>query len=372
MRAQQVIEAMEAIAPVRYAAAWDNVGLLVGSTRWTADRVLLTIDLTHEVLEEAIAAKAQMIVAYHPPIFEAIKSLTDRTEKERVVLDAARARIAVYSPHTALDAAPEGVNDWMASGLGTGDVRALEAHAGMPASEAYKVVTFCPAEAVDGIRKALATVGAGNIGAYALCSFELPGTGTFVASEEARPVVGGRGTLERVEEVRLEMVCPQAALGLAVLALREFHPYEEPPIELYKLHDRPDRHIGQGRRVVLDAKVPLQEIVDPLKRALGVRQLRVATGRGAPRRHQMIGLCAGAGGSLLEAAIEQGCTIFVTGEMRHHDVLAAQARGCTVILAGHTNTERGYLKVLRRRLGKALDGVTITVSKRDADPLRVM
>lgn len=372
MQVQQIIDVLEAMAPRHFAEPWDNVGLLIGSPRWPADSILLTIDLTEEVLREATEAKAQMIVAYHPPIFEPMKSITDASVKQHIVLEAAHAGIAVYSPHTALDAAPGGVNDWLAEGLGTGDVRALSAYAALPPTEECKIVTFCPADAVDAVRNGLATVGAGRIGDYQLCSFELKGQGTFFGGESTSPAVGAKGQLERVEEVCLEMVCSKSALGLAMIALREFHPYEEPPVEIYSLLARPERKIGQGRRVTLDQKVTLENLVSRIKQRLGVCRIRVALGRRAPESYRTIGLCAGAGGALLDEAIAQGCELFFTGEMRHHDVLAAQARGCTVILAGHTNTERGYLSVLRDRLLESFPKGSITISSVDRDPLQPM
>ncbi|MEE8154012.1 MAG: Nif3-like dinuclear metal center hexameric protein [Phycisphaerales bacterium] len=367
-----VTEVLEAIAPLEYAADWDNVGLLVGSASWKADSVLLTIDLTEAVLREAIHGKAQMIVSYHPPIFDPLERVTDAEPKQRIVLEAARAEIAIYSPHTALDAAPGGINDWIAEGLGSGDVRALEAHGALPETQQCKLVTFCPADAVDRLRNTLAAAGAGCIGKYELCSFEIPGTGTFFGGKETSPAVGRRGALQRVDEIRLEMVCSRSALALAVTTITQFHPYEEPPIEIYELQPRPQREVGQGRRVVLDQKLSLRVLVERMKRRLGMSQLRVAVGIRAPRRYRTIGLCAGAGGSLRTEAAAQGCEAFITGEMRHHDVLAAQAEGCTIILAGHTNTERGYLRVLRKRLRSALPAAQVVISKKDCDPLRVM
>ena len=143
-------------------------------------------------------------------------------------------------------------------------------------------------------------------------------------------------------------------------------------MEIHPFLPRPQRNIGQGRRVVLDQPISLKSLIEKLKARLGVKQLMVAAGESAPARFTRIGICAGAGGSLLDAAIRQDCEAFLTGEMRHHDLLAAQARGCTVLLAGHTNTERGYLKVLRKRLVDLAKGAEVFMSKRDADPLKVM
>ena len=372
MTVQDVVDVLEAIAPTGAAEPWDNVGLLVGSRSWRAKSVLLTIDLTEAVLEEAVGQGAHMIVAYHPPIFGGLTALTDRSVKERLVLEAARASIAVYSPHTALDAAPGGVNDWLVDAFGPGETRALTAHATVPASEERKLVTFCPPSAAEAIRRALAEAGAGRIGEYRLCSFEIEGTGTFLAGKATAPAVGRRGRLERVPEIRLEMVCSAGDLGAAVAALRAAHPYEEPPIEIYALEPRPHRGVGAGRERVLTEPLTLRAIVGRLKRSLGVKTLHVAAARGTAQRYRTVAVCAGAGGLLLETALARGCELFLTGEMRHHDVLAALAAQCTIVLAGHTNTERGYLKRLRRRLSQELPKCTIAVSRHDRDPLRPM
>lgn len=373
---QHVADALGRIAPLRYAEDWDNVGLLIGSPTWSASRVMMTIDLTEDVLDEAIEAGADMVVSYHPPIFEPLRRLTDSAEKSRIALRAARANLAVYSPHTALDATPGGVNDWLVGGFGSGDVRALHAFEELPPSEQCKVITYGPRDAIEHVRASLGTVGAGNIGDYHLCSFEISGTGTFLGGAGTNPTVGEAGQLERVPEVRLEMVIKRDALALAVRTIRQVHPYEEPPIEILRMEPRPIRHIGGGRRITLDQPSTLEDLVARIKEVLGVPYVRVSRGRDAPDAYRVIGACAGAGGSMVDEAIDQGCELYLTGEMRHHDVLAATARGCTLILPGHTNTERGYLPELRRRLADeidgALDGDAIRISVRDRSSFEVV
>lgn len=372
MLVADIVNLLHSIAPPEFAEEWDNVGLLVGDRNWPVESILLTIDLTEDVMDEAIRAGVQMIVSYHPPIFSPLKQITDSDVKQRIVLDAASSKIAIHSPHTALDAAPDGVNDWLASCVGQGDTRALHSYEHLPETEQCKIVTFCPADAVEQIRNGLAAAGAGIIGNYQLCSFEISGRGTFRGGEDTSPAIGRRGSLEHVDEVRLEMVCPRARLALAIISLREFHPYEEPPIEIYQLLPRPQRNTGAGRRVTLDQPATLKSLIERIKDQLGVEHLLVAPAKDAPARYERIGLCAGAGRSLLDAAIANDCKLFLTGELGHHDVLSAQAHGCTVILAGHTNTERGYLKVLRKRMLESLEGIDVIIAKRDADPLRVM
>lgn len=365
-------DALEHIAPTRFAESWDNVGVLIGEPDWPADNVLLTIDLTEAVLREAIKANVNAIVAYHPPIFHSLKRLSNASPASRLALHIAAARIAVYSPHTALDAAPDGLNDWLASGFGTGDVRAIIASESIPESEQCKVVTFVPEKNVEAVRNGLASIGAGRIGDYDLCSFELQGSGTFRGNEHTQPTVGEKEHFQRTEEVRLEMVCSKASLGLAVKAIHAFHPYEEPPIEFYAQLPRPDRHRGAGRRITLDRPATLAEISRRMKKHLGVEKIKAAVANSGSEKFKTIGLCAGAGGELLDAAIAQGCELFFTGELRHHEALAANARGCAIMLAGHTNTERGYLPVLRERLAKQLPGTKLTIAKSDRDPFQLM
>jgi dinuclear metal center YbgI/SA1388 family protein len=369
---QQLNEALETVAPTSHAEDWDNVGMLIKGVRTKIDRALLTIDLTEPVLNEAIDARADAIIAYHPPIFTPLKRISGATPTERLVLDVIRAGMHVYSPHTALDAAPGGVNDWLADALDEGDRRALNPVVDESANDMCKIVTYCPPESATTIRDGLAAVGAGTIGEYKRCSFESSGMGTFHASRSSKPSVGSTGRLERITELRLEMVCPKHALAGAVRAMRSFHPYEEPPIDIYTLEPVPLREIGAGRRIMLDRAVSLRTIVEQVRTRTNVQRIKVARAHERPQKNRIIGLCAGAGGSLLDNAIAQGCTVFITGEMRHHDILRAQASGCSVILAGHTNTERGYLPVLGRKLTELIGDAApqFIVSRKDRDPLR--
>lgn len=372
-----LVRVMETIAPPSFAEPWDKVGLHIGRLRSPLrSPVLLTIDLNESVMAEAERANAGAIVAYHPPIWEAMKSLTDRTPKERVLLRAAEMGMAVYSPHTALDAVPGGMTDWLCEGFSEtgkvpGDCRALKSHAARPATAEVKVVTFVPLSDADKVRNALATAGAGIIGAYTVCSFAAPGTGTFLGDETSHPSVGRRGVLESVSELRLEMVCSKAALPLAIETLRQFHPYEEPPIDVYELVAKPNRGIGSGRRVTLDHPTPIRVLAERLKKHIGRSVVRVAT-TDLDKPVSVIGVCCGAGAELAGVASGEGCELFVTGEMRHHEITACLDRGLSILLGEHTSTERGYLPRLATRIESQLPGIACIVSKSDADPLQTV
>lgn len=376
MKVADVARAMETVAPLALGESWDNVGLIVGSLeRRLAGPVVLTIDLTEPVLAEAVAAKASAIIAYHPPIWDPVRRITDGTPKQRIVLGAIEAGIAVYSPHTALDAAPGGLTDWLCEGLsgGTegkiaGDCRAIAPHARRDETSEVKIVTFVPEPAVEAVRNALATAGAGIIGHYRVCSFSGAGTGTFLGDDASQPAVGEKGRLEHAAELRLEMVCSKAALPLALETLRRFHPYEEPAVDVYELLARPERGQGLGRRLVLDQAASVGALAERLKSHLGITMVKVACSGDADRPVTHVGVCAGSGSDLAPRARTDGCEVYVTGEMTHHEVLAELNAGMSVILAGHTNTERGYLPRLARRLSTLLPGVRVEVSRADRSP----
>jgi dinuclear metal center YbgI/SA1388 family protein len=364
--------ALEAIAPSRLAADWDKVGLLLGDPARPLRRALLCIDLTAATLAEAVRLKCQAIVAYHPPIFEPIARLTAMDPRQALLLSCAERGMALLSPHTALDAVEGGVTDWLAALLGRGTRAPIEPAAEHRPGERFKVVTFVPAYAVQVVREAMARAGAGHVGDYSHCSFELQGHGTFLGGVTARPAVGRRGRLERVEEIRLEMVSGERERAAVMQALHAAHPYEEPAIEVFELERRPsDRH-GHGRVVDLDRPATAQTLAARLRKALrlpaGSIQL---VERHRSRRHGRVGVVPGAGFALMSAAADCGCTLFVTGEAKHHDQLAARARGCDLLLAGHSQTERGFLPVLARMLEPHLPGVKLAVSKTDVPPARM-
>lgn len=378
MNVQDLMDVMERIAPLKYAESWDKVGLQIGvPDRAIGGAVMLTIDLTEEVLAEAIEKKAGAVVAYHPVLWDPLTMLTDATHSERIIRGAAEAGIAVYSPHTALDATAGGVTDWLCEGIGSergeakagvinGDCRALSPAVGGDESREVKVITFVPRDSVDHVRNALGTAGAGGIGNYKLCSFNMQGEGTFLPGPDAHPTIGTPGTLARVPEVRLEMVCEKRALALVVETLKQLHPYEEPAYEIVELMAEPLRRIGAGRRLTLDQPASMGDLIDRLKVHLGRSRMRYSLS-GDDRPFRTIGVVPGSGASMVDLARAEGCDVFITGEMTHHELIAARQAGVSVLLAGHTNTERGYLPRLQDKIHELRPQMETVISEKDRD-----
>ena len=375
MKLIDLLATLDRLAPLELAEDWDNVGLLLeprDRTRARVKNLVMTIDLTRRVFDECVALKADTIISYHPPIFSGLRRLTRDRELSAIVLEAVRRGMAIYSPHTALDAAPGGVNDWLIGGLGVQSVTPLQGRSAHPGGQDTKLVIFVPRSHVDGLREALVQLGCGVIGDYTHCSFELEGEGTFRGGQGSRPFIGEAERLERAGEVRLEMVCSSGMLKNVSDVLDQHHPYEEPAWDALALRPRPLVNAGQGRLGTFSRPVTLKTLVRRIKKHLGLKQLRLATAPGHDSGSciEHVAVCAGAGASVILDAPR--ADVLLTGEMRHHDILASLSRGRSVILCDHTNTERGFLPHFAERLKQEHPDLGVHVAVCDHDPLQIV
>ncbi len=362
-------EVMAEIAPLWAAEDWDNVGLLVGARSWPAKRILLTIDMTASVLDEAIRNRCDAIVSYHPPIFRASKRMVpDRTRQEGLAAEALSRKIALYSPHTALDSADGGANDTLAKLAGLSNLTPFETK--ITESAQCKLVVFVPPAHVGPVAEAAFAAGAGRIGDYEQCSFQLHGKGTFFGTESTDPVVGKRGRLEQVEEIRLEVILPTRQLADVTAAVRQSHPYEEPAFDLYPLVNIPDTKIGQGRLGEFETPQSLAKLAKALAEKTGAANV-VTVGKPAKKLNRGLAYVGAAGDNPFKCRKDRfGCEgdVVITGEISHHNALQYERRGIAAIALGHWASERPMLKPLASRLKKALKGTSITISRTDRDP----
>jgi dinuclear metal center YbgI/SA1388 family protein len=362
-------QALHQIAPLELAQEWDNVGLLAGDRADVCRGVLLCIDLSPAVLAEAQQVGANLLVCYHPPLFKPIHRLrADQPGTESLLWRAARLGLAIYSPHTALDAAEGGTNDVIAGLCGLTDVEPLglaEAGAGQ-----CKVVVFVPEAQVDKVAEAMFAAGAGWIGQYHHCSFRLRGEGTFWGTQATKPVVGEAGRLERVEEIRLEAVCPRDRVPEVVNAIRGSHPYEEPAFDIYPLRTAPAR-TGVGRVGTSKPPMPARQLADKIARAVGSKTATLAGDAAA--MVERAGVVVGSAGRwALEQHRFAQVQVLVTGELKHHDALAHVAAGKVVIALGHWASERPVLASLAGRMAAKTPGAAVRVSQADQDVWRAV
>ena len=357
--------AMERVAPTALAQEWDNVGLLVGDRTGRLRNVLLAIDLTPAVVGEARRLGADLILAYHPPIFRPLKSLTAPSgDMNSLVYTCVRCGVAIYSTHTALDAAEGGTNDVLARLCGVERIEPL-GNVDSPQRAEFKLVVFVPPASLETVASAMFDAGAGRIGDYSHCSFRLQGEGTFFGSASTNHRVGQRGRLERVPETRLECIVEAESLAAVVSALRQVHPYEEPAFDVYPLKAKPIA--GMGRIGWFKAPTTLGALSTRLRKSIKADSVQLV----GARRDEVsrVVVVAGACGNLpFSAGLGPGDAV-VTGEIRHHDALSMLRAGASAIALGHWSSERPALSPLAERLAEELRGVRIRISRADRAPL---
>lgn len=359
-----IVEQLQRIAPLALAEPWDNVGLLLGDASSAIERIMTCLTVTPATVREAVERQANLIISHHPVLFKSVQRLTLDDEAGQCLLPLLRHGMAVYSAHTAYDNAPGGINDQWAQRMGLHGIGPLKP---MPADPSFKIVAFVPESDLNQVSSALFAAGAGRIGNYDECSFRLAGIGTFRGNDQSQPTLGTKGQHEEVQEWRLEVVCPQAKLAAVLAALRQAHSYEEPAIDVYPLHAI-SHGPGIGRVGAFDQPVPLQALIDRWRAAF---QFSALTFAGEPQQMiRKVAIVCGAGGSLFPAAVQAGADLFFTGEMRFHDLLAAEAKRMAVVLPGHYATERPGMEILAKRLQDAFPALTVWASEMECDPLR--
>jgi dinuclear metal center YbgI/SA1388 family protein len=368
MKIKEVAQAVEQIAPLGLAQDWDNVGLLVGNLDKNIKNILLTIDTTQAVVEEAKKQKADLILAYHPIIWDGLKRVTADGETAHIY-DLIQSGINVYCIHTALDVAVGGVNDLLADILGLENTEPIGDYVTDPAGTQYKVITFVPVDDVNKVADALYAAGAGAIGNYSHCGFQSDGTGTFKPLAGANPTIGKRGKVETVNEIKLETVVPSGKVAAVIAALRESHPYETPAFDVFRHYDVENK-IGLGRIGTLKQPLSMQQAIANIKSATGCNAVGIVGP--AKRTIKKAAVCAGSCGKIINSVIAQGADLYLTGELKHHQALAAQEAGMTCICLSHTVSERFALKNLAKQLKNRLKTVTIRISKKDKDPFTWM
>jgi dinuclear metal center YbgI/SA1388 family protein len=364
MNVKHIAKQIEIIAPPRLAQDWDNVGLLVGDSGKNVKNILLTIDVTKEVVAEAKKLKTDLIISYHPIIWSGLKKITS-DGPEGVIYNLICSNIAVYSIHTALDAAIGGVNDGLADIVGIKDGKPIGDYVQDLAGDNYKLVVYIPLDAVAKVANAIFAAGAGHIGNYSHCSWQSDGTGTFKPLEGARPAIGAKGRLEKVAETRLESIVPADRLADVIEAMKAAHPYETPAFDVYRLYKEQNK-FGLGRIGRLEKPALLKTIIAKIKRATGAK----AVGLVGPKNRIVTtaAVCAGYCGKIINSVISEGVDLYLTGELKHHQALAAQQAGVTCICLSHSISERFILAKFAKQLQKVLENVKINISKEDKDP----
>jgi len=364
---QTVAQLMERLAPKHYAVEGDRIGLQVGTLQKEIRKVLVALDVTDAVVDEAIEAGADLIVAHHAVIYRPLAKIDTGTPAGRMYEKLIKNDIAVYIAHTNLDVADGGINDWMADMLGLIGRDCLEE---VHTDKLSKLVVFVPEDHHERVLEALWQAGAGQIGHYGKCSFNIEGTGTFLPGEGTNPHIGKPGKLERTREIRVETVVPEQAQRKVVQAMLKAHPYEEVAYDLYPM-DLKGRSFGLGRVGKLPSAMSLSDFAQQVKRAFDVPAARLV---GDPARMvRKVAVLGGSGAKYVRHALFAGADVLVTGDIDYHTAHDALAAGIAIVDPGHNIEKLMKTRVadwLSANLAASKYVTDVAASAVDTEPFR--
>lgn len=363
MQVRDITDYLDFWAPPALQESFDNAGLLLGDPEESLEKVLVSLDVTEAVVEEAHRRGAGLIVAHHPLIFGGLHKLTGSNYVERSVMKALRYGIAVYATHTNLDLIADGVNQRIGEKLGIARSQVLEPQKGL----LKKLVVFVPQAQAEPLRDAIFGAGAGAIGDYDQCSYALEGTGSFRPGEEAQPAVGQRGSRHYEPETRLEFLLEDFRLGAVLAAMQEAHPYEEVAYDVIPL-DNAHAEIGHGRWGQLERPVDTKAFLQQIKATFG----GVLRYTDPPAEElQTIAWCGGSGSFLIPAAKRAGVDLFLTSDIKYHQFFEAED-ALLMVDIGHYENEQFTKNLLAEQLTQKFNNFAVLLAEENTNPINYL
>lgn len=361
---KHVMAELERTAPLPYQESYDNSGLIVGERDQEITGVLVSLDCTEEIIDEAVEKGCNLVVAHHPIVFSGLKQLNGKNYVERTVIKAIRNNVGIYAIHTNLDNVSNGVNNKIADRIGLVDRKILRPKKAL----LTKLVVFCPKDHADTVRQAIFDAGAGEIGDYDQCSFNLEGTGTFRGGADTDPFVGQKNELHREPEIRIETIVPNVRTSTVVKAMIEAHPYEEVAYDLYPLQNAFDQ-VGSGMIGSLEQPMDTMSFLRSLK-----SKLETACVRYTPlvkEQVQRIAVCGGSGSFLIPDAIGAGADVFITGDVKYHQFFDAEDH-LMIADVGHYESEQFTKELIIDLLKKKFTNFAIHFSEKNTNPINYL
>lgn len=361
MNISEIISVIEDFAPLSLQESFDNAGLLVGESDQDINGVLLCLDVTEDIIDEAVDTGAGLVISHHPVIFRGIKKLTGTNFTERVVLKAIRKNIAIYAAHTNIDNVWGGVNSRITEKIGLKKTKILSPSKGM----LRKLVVFVPKDHATRVRDAIFDAGAGHIGEYDQCSFNLDGEGSFRGSSKSDPYAGRAGRLHFERESRIETIYPAYLEKQVIKSMINAHPYEEVAYDIYALQNEWGR-AGLGMVGDLDQPFDVVDFLNLLKTVFNVAYIRHTK---MPRKKiSRVALCGGSGSSLISFARRSGADVYVSGDFNYHDFFEADGR-MMIADIGHFESEQFTMEIFHDLLTKKFPNFAVHFSDVITNPI---
>lgn len=365
MKISDITNYIEQVAPPSFQESYDNSGLIVGSYQQEVTGVLITLDVTEEVVEEAVERGDNLIICHHPIVFAGLKRFNGNNYVERTVIKAIQNNVAIYAAHTNLDnVLHQGVNTMISKKLGLENTRILAPVKG----KLMKLVVFVPENDAEKVRTAMFEAGAGKIGEYDSCSYNLSGKGTFRAGENTDPFVGNKGELHTEPETRVETVVPGYLQGKVVAAMTKAHPYEEVAYDIYELKNSWNQ-VGAGMVGNLPSGIEEEEFLKRVKSIFNCGVIRHTELLNKPIKK--VALCGGAGSFLLKDAIKAKADVFITGDFKYHQFFDAEKR---IVIAdiGHFESEQFTKELFYELLIGKFSNFAVHLTKVNTNPIKYL
>ncbi|WP_075602881.1 Nif3-like dinuclear metal center hexameric protein [Saccharicrinis aurantiacus] len=364
MQVKDIIKELELFAPPSFQESYDNAGLIVGNSNDAVSAALISLDITEEVVQEAIDRKCDLIISHHPIIMGGIKRLNGNNYVERSVIKAIKNNIAIYACHTNADSVKTGVNGMISKKIGLQNCKILDPKK----NSLLKLVTYAPKANADAVRDAIFSAGAGNIGNYDSCSFNTEGTGTFKANADANPHVGNLGELHQEEEIRIETVVPAYLKNKVVSALLKSHPYEEVAFDLFPL-ENVWNEVGSGMIGELPEDESELDFLKRIKKIFNVGCIKYTSLLNKPVKK--VALCGGAGSFLVNKAKALGADVFISGDFKYHQYFDAENQ-LVIADIGHFESEQFTKELFYELLTKKIPNFAVCLSNVNTNPIKYL
>ena len=364
MTVNEISNIIEEFAPLGYQESYDNSGLLVGSPKSNVNGVLLTLDVTPEIIDEALARDANLIISHHPLIFKGLKRLTGANYVEQTVIKAIRHGISIYSAHTNLDNIWNGVSAEAAKRLGLENISILTP----TTNQLVKLSVFVPTANAHEVRLALFNAGAGQIGNYDQCSYNTEGVGTFRAGEGSSPHVGEKGEIHLEPETRVEVIVPKPNLGKVLKAMVGKHPYEEIAYDICEVENANPR-AGLGVLGSLPNAIAEEDFLRQLKKVFKTGCIRYSPLTG--KKIKSVAICGGSGAEFIRDAISAKADIFITADVKYHQFFDAEGK-LLIADVGHFESEQFAIDIFYEVLSKKIPNFVVLKSNVKTNPINYL
>ncbi|WP_185870642.1 Nif3-like dinuclear metal center hexameric protein [Blattabacterium cuenoti] len=359
---KDIIYQLEDLAPIEYAESYDNIGLIVGSYDQKIKNILITLDITKEVIIESINKKCNFIISFHPILFKPIKSLTGNTFSERVIISAIKYNIAIYIIHTNLDSIWEGTHSYLSKLLEFNREKVLLPRKGIM----KKLTTYVPISHAEKVRNSLFEAGAGNISNYSHCSYNFDGFGSFMGNEKTKPFSGKKGVFHMEKETCINVIFPYHKLNVIKKALFTSHPYEEIAYEIYNIENI-SSYLGIGVVGFLTEEMNEYDFLIYLKNKMNLPCIRHSPFTG--KKIKKVTMIAGSGSFGIETAIKEKANVFISSDLKYHDFFKSENK-ILIVDIGHYESEKCTKHLLKYFLKKKFVHISIFESEIHTNPVK--